>query len=268
MRIYKSLRCLLLVTLASCSSCGGGGQPAPEDDTSNPRGSELFNGYILTGIKTRDEFGNTTAVINYDFDENTIEWTSYDDTGFVQFREVLFYDSNGRVTKAEDYAPTGELERTDSYTLSNGLITFRQRSSGERLTFSYTGDNILKSREYQRGDTGAVTRLVVFGHHTNGSISDSTESVYENDGTTLQESRFTYQYNNLGQMIRRQSIDSSDNVQSIDYEEYVYDENGNNIMRSETDVSGSIVRQTTYQFEPSVESVVNLRARTLMFFLL
>ncbi len=259
-----AVRVLLLAAFMGVIGCGGSGS-----NSNNSQGNEtdtgpgdLFNGYILTGIDVQDDLGNSTTTISYDFSGKTIEWINYDEAGLVQFREVLFYDNNGRIVMAEDYNSSGQLEKTDTYTLVDGLISSRESSNGERLNFDYTDNNVLGSREYVRGDTGTANRRITFSHNTAGSISGSTETYYADDGTVDSEFRRSYQFNDAGQLI---SVEAENVGNAV--ENYDYDSNGNNIRRTDIDAAGVTLRQVTYSFEQTSESVVNLRARILRFFI-
>ena len=197
-----------------------------EETTYNERHQEL-------SVIRKDAAGNLIQKSEYQYDENgnRKKYTIYDANGNV--KEWVAYNENGEMTKYARF-----YDRND-----DGI--YEEYSEG----FGYQHENWTEYMETLRivyDENGDVLRQDTYNYEfdENGTLRQMV--AIDQDGNIFR----VIGYNEDGEIILSVSwYDWDDDGVYDSYIEYRYDENGNKILRIETDAEGNILAYERYEYE-------------------
>jgi len=245
--ILRTAGIFISLILLVATGCSSGTKDNTNNSSADFSNGSLFDGYVLTNFTFKNS-DNTElrVVITYDFEASTAERTVYGTDGTVNFRNDEYFDSNGYLIKSDSYSASGDLRYTDTFTIEEGLITERLRSTGERLQFEYTDNGVIAKRIHSGGN---VDDTVVFQHN------DLGQPVAASSTLTADSS---YEFNNAGQLTLADYGTSTEN--------YFYDSSGKNTLRT-TRYTDQSTRESTYVYSATSKPIINYRLISLKLFL-
>lgn len=270
---FKLVLLAFIVNIITGCSSGSGSGDVRRTPNSDDYLSNIYNGYVLTSVKTYDAANNLLSTITYSINKtaNVITRTS-STSGDIHY---IYYNSDG------EYIKWVKIDETDigsigSYSSSsyernyiydhNGLLKFRTTDASidgdidASVTWQYDANEFVSSIEYDT-DTDGYTDVTVNNVWSNGVKLSSTRT--ESDGSS-DTKLYSYSNNDLPSNL---SIDEgSDGAIDRTYE-YIVDSNMNiTLLRGYSD-SGALVVYAIYTYEATGDEIIaNSQNRGFYFF--